>query len=77
MTILSPIRSPIRRPHLPVYDSILLAMPEVLAWWDAGVNSNTTWVDRKAGLVMTASGGPVWSATSFNGTPTALPIRTT
>jgi hypothetical protein len=42
----------------------------LLAWWDAGHGvSASTWVDRKAGLVLTASGAPAWSATSFNGFP--------
>lgn len=42
----------------------------LLAWWDAGHGvSASTWVDRKAGLILTASGAPTWSATSFNGFP--------
>lgn len=41
----------------------------LLAWWDAAYGAGTTWIDRKSGLVLTPTGGPVWSTSSFNGFP--------
>lgn len=71
--IRSPIRGAVRSPvrHSDTAGDILSVLgSSLIAWWDAsyGVGASD-WVDRKAGLVLTASGAPAWSATSFNGFP--------
>lgn len=57
----------------PSPDEVILSWPEIIAWWDSGYTaSGSSWADRKLGAAAvqaTADFQPVYSATSFNGSP--------